>query len=131
MMSSTSKDILELGRVLWGLNAYDYFLTLADEVPLAVFFSRYTGLKAVTMEMGEAPLLCLSISYLLLLDIGDARGISTHDVNSYLGGFIVNLQGVFLTRVCAIWGFRRRIVVPFLISGLMYVIAAIVVLSII
>ncbi|KAG1866198.1 hypothetical protein F4604DRAFT_1779273 [Suillus subluteus] len=55
-----------------------------------------------------------------------------YSINTYLGGFIVVCaEGVFFLRVCAIWGFRRRMVVLFSISGLMYVIAAIVVLSII
>ncbi|KAG2075373.1 hypothetical protein BDR04DRAFT_1140092 [Suillus decipiens] len=55
-----------------------------------------------------------------------------YSINTYLGGFIVACaEGVFLVRLCAIWGFRRSLVVLFSISGLMYVIAATVVLSII
>lgn len=55
-----------------------------------------------------------------------------YSTNSYLGTLIVVCaEGVFLIRVCAIWGFRRSVVILFSISALMYVTAATVVVWII
>ncbi|KAG2122763.1 hypothetical protein DEU56DRAFT_69008 [Suillus clintonianus] len=144
-MSST-ENVLELGHVthvLWSLNyanvavtafwSYDYVLTLADEVAflkqsqwkwakLLYVVCRYITCCYLTLEMLVAfqPMMSIHICQVI------------YSVNTYLGGFIVVCaEGVFLFRVCAIWGFRRSIVVLFSISGLMYVIAATVVLSII
>ncbi|KAG1770960.1 hypothetical protein EDD22DRAFT_842949 [Suillus occidentalis] len=96
-MNSTD-DVVQLGRVLWSLNAYDYFLTLDDEV---VFLTQSQWKWA-------------KLPYLV------CRGIATHDVDSR----------IFLARTCAIWEFRRRMIAMFMISGLLYVIAGHVMLSI-
>lgn len=54
-----------------------------------------------------------------------------YSINTYIGGVImVCAEGIFLARTCAIWEFRRRMVAMFMISGLLYVIVAVVVLSI-
>ncbi|KAG1722568.1 hypothetical protein EDB19DRAFT_395379 [Suillus lakei] len=143
-MSST-ENVLELGRVLWSLNyanvavttfwAYDYFLTMADEVAffkesqwkwtkLLYVVCRYLTCGYLTLEM------TLTVAFQPMMSIHICQVI--YSINTYLGGFIVVCaEGVFLVRVCAIWEFRRSVVVLFSISGLMYVIAATVVLSII
>ncbi|KAG1779060.1 hypothetical protein EV702DRAFT_118304 [Suillus placidus] len=140
---SSLENILELGWVLWGLNyanmavttswAYDSFLTLADEVAfltqsqwklakLLYIVCRYVTCGYLTLEM--------LVAFQPMMSIHMCQVI--YSINTYLGGFIVVCaEAVFLIRVCAIWGFRRSVVVLFSISGLMYVTAATVVLSII
>ncbi|KAG2757003.1 hypothetical protein P692DRAFT_20713773 [Suillus brevipes Sb2] len=141
-MSST-ENVLELGWVLWGLNvssmavttswAYDSFLTMADEVEflmqsqwkwakLLYVVCRYLTCGYLTLEM--------LVAFQPMMSIHTCQVI--YSINTYLGGFIVVCaEGVFLFRVCAIWGFKRSVVVLFSIGTLMYVIAATVVLSII
>ncbi|KAG1857945.1 hypothetical protein C8R48DRAFT_271481 [Suillus tomentosus] len=141
-MSSTT-NILELGWVLWGLNyanmavttswAYDSFLTLADEVAfltqsqwklakLLYVACRYLTCGYLTLEM--------LVAFQPMMSIHMCQVI--YSINSYLGTLIVVCaEGVFLIRVCAIWGFRRSVVILFSISALMYVIAATVVVWII
>lgn len=141
-MSST-ENVLELGWVLWGLNyahvavttswVYDSFLTMADEVEflmqsqwkwakLLYVVCRYLTCGYLTVGMLEA--------FQPMMSIHTCQVI--YSINTYLGGFIVVCaEGVFLFRVCAIWGFKRSVVVLFSIGTLMYVIAATVVLSII
>ncbi|KAG2348063.1 hypothetical protein BDR05DRAFT_996359 [Suillus weaverae] len=140
---SSPENILKLGWVLWGLNyanmavttswAYDYFLTLADEVAfltqsqwklakLLYIVCRYITCGYLTLEM--------LVAFQPMMSIHTCQVI--YSINTYLGGFIVVCaEAVFLIRVCAIWGFRRSVVVLFSISGLIYVTAATVVLSII
>ncbi|KAG1857962.1 hypothetical protein C8R48DRAFT_674495 [Suillus tomentosus] len=79
-------DVLQLGRVLWSLNAYDYFLTLADE------WHCNPGCRLRFIDKDP--------------------------------------QGIFLTRVCAIWELRKRVTAMLVISGLLYLLTAHVVLSI-
>ncbi|KAG1821054.1 uncharacterized protein BJ212DRAFT_976815 [Suillus subaureus] len=141
-MSST-ENVLELGWVLWGLNyanvavttswTYNSFLTLADEVAfltqsqwrlpkLLYIVCRYLTCGYLTLEM--------LVAFQPMMSIHTCQVI--YSINTYLGSFIVVCaEGVFLLRVCAIWGFGRKMVVLFSMSGLMYVIAATVVLSII
>lgn len=128
-MSST-ENVLELGWVLWGLNyanvavttiwAYDSFLTMADEVAflmqsqwkwgkLLYVVCRYLTCGYLTSEMLEA--------FQPMLSIHTCQVI--YSMNTYLGGFIVVCaEGVFLFRVCAIWGFKRSVVILFSISAL-------------
>lgn len=141
-MSSTT-NILELGWVLWGLNyaniavttswAYDSFLTLTDEVAfltqsqwklakLLYVACRYLTCGYLTLEM--------LVAFQPMMSIHMCQVI--YSTNSYLGTLIVVCaEGVFLIRVCAIWGFRRSVVILFSISALMYVTAATVVVWII
>lgn len=136
-------NILELGWVLWGLNyanmavttswAYDSFLTLADEVAfltqsqwklakLLYVVCRYLTCGYLTLEM--------LVAFQPMMSIHMCQVI--YSINSYLGTLlVVCAEGVFLVRVCAIWGFRRSVVILFSISALMYVIAATVVVWII
>ncbi|KAG0702467.1 hypothetical protein DFH29DRAFT_497858 [Suillus ampliporus] len=139
----SSIGVFKLGRVLWSLNyanvavtsawAYDYFLTLADEV---TFLKQSQWKWAKLFYVVCRYLTCCYLSLEMLVAFQPMMSIHMcqviYAINTYLGSFIVVCaEGVFVTRVCAIWGFKRRIVALFLISFLMYLSAAIVVLSII
>ncbi|KAG2060921.1 hypothetical protein BDR06DRAFT_1002136 [Suillus hirtellus] len=141
-MSSTT-NILELGWVLWGLNyanmavttswAYDSFLTLADE---AAFLTQSQWKPAKLLYVACRYLTCGYLTLEMLVAFQPMMSIHIcqviYSINSYLGTLIVVCaEGVFLIRVCAIWGFRRSVVILFSISALMYVIAATVVVWII
>ncbi|KAG1738359.1 uncharacterized protein EDB91DRAFT_1138361 [Suillus paluster] len=140
-MNST-EDVFQLGSVLWSLNyanvavtsfwAYDYFLTLADEVEflkhsqwkwtkLLYLVCRYLtcGYLSLTMLVAFRPTMSIHVCRVM------------YSINTYLGGVIlVCAEGVFLARACALWEFRRRMVVMFLTNAAIYVIAIPVVLSI-
>lgn len=89
---------------------------------LLYIICRYLTCGFLTLEM--------LVAFQPMMSIHTCQVI--YSVNTYLGSFIVVCaEGVFFLRVCAIWEFRRRMVVLFSINGLMYVIAATVVLSII
>ncbi|KAG2107227.1 uncharacterized protein F5147DRAFT_761371 [Suillus discolor] len=131
-MSSTT-NILELGWVLWGLNlfmifqAYDSFLTLADEV---AFLTQSQWKLAKLLYVVCRYLTCGYLTLEMLVAFQPMMSI--HTFGADLGTLIVVCaEGVFLVRVCAIWGFRRSVVILFSISALMYVIAATVVVWII
>ncbi|KAG0694809.1 hypothetical protein DFH29DRAFT_1006018 [Suillus ampliporus] len=118
--------------------AYDYFLTLADEIAfltqsqwkwakLLYIVCRYLtcGYLSLTMLGKHNP----KLAFQPMMSIHMCRVM--YSVNTYLGGgILLCAEGVFLARACAIWEFRRRMVVLFLITGAMYVIAAAIFLSI-
>ncbi|OAX35060.1 hypothetical protein K503DRAFT_858837 [Rhizopogon vinicolor AM-OR11-026] len=137
----STEDIVELERVFLNLKyasvvvtscwAYDYFLTISDEVAFLTqsqwkwakflyLVCRYLTCVFLTLTMLVAFQLTMSIQMCQVL----------YSVNTYLGGVIMLCaEGVFLARTCAIWEFRRRMMVIFLINGAMYVIISVIVLS--
>lgn len=111
---------------------YDCFLTLDDEV---VFLTQSQWKWAKLLYIVCRYLTCGYLSSVMLAALHPTMSVHTcrmmYFVNTYLGSVImVCAEGIFLARTCAIWEFRRRMIAIFMISGLLYVIAAHVVLSI-
>ncbi|KAG2060903.1 hypothetical protein BDR06DRAFT_393128 [Suillus hirtellus] len=143
MNSPDDSDVLQLGRVLWSLNyanvavtslwAYDYFLTLADEV---TFLTQSQWKWAKLLYIGCQYLTCGYLSSVMLMAVQPTLSIETchrlYQVNTYTGCAIMACaEGIFLTRACAIWELRRRVTAMLVISlGLLYLLATHAVLSI-
>ncbi|KAJ8595197.1 hypothetical protein M405DRAFT_391429 [Rhizopogon salebrosus TDB-379] len=140
-MSST-EDAAELGWILLCLNygsvvvtscwAYDYFLTFSDEV---AFLTQSQCTWAKMLYFTCRYLTCVFLILVMLVALLPTMSIQMcqvlYSVNTHLGGVIMLCaEGVFLTRTCAIWEFRRRMMILFLTTAAMYVIAAATVLSI-
>ncbi|KAG2122782.1 hypothetical protein DEU56DRAFT_904339 [Suillus clintonianus] len=111
--------------------AYDYFLTLADEV---VFLTQSQWKWAKLLYIVCRYLTCGYLSLEMLVALQPTMSIRTcqtmYYVNTYLGSVImVCAEGVFMTRACAMWEFRRCITAILLISGLIYIVTGHVVLS--
>ncbi|KAG2107245.1 uncharacterized protein F5147DRAFT_211747 [Suillus discolor] len=137
----SDSDVLQLGRVLWSLNyanvavtsfwAYDYFLTLADEVT-SLTQSRWRWAKLLYIGCRYLP--CGYLSSVMLMAVHPTLSIETchmlYYVNTYTGCAIMACaEGIFLTRACAIWELRRSVTAMLVISGLLYLLATHVVLS--
>ncbi|OJA12440.1 hypothetical protein AZE42_08201 [Rhizopogon vesiculosus] len=113
---STTQDVLELGWVLATLNHPGLNM---QTVPGCIFI-------AVTVEMDEVTWVFLSLEMLAVLQLT----LSIHVYDTDLGGVIMLCaEAVFIVRACAIWEYRRGIVVLFLVTGTTYTIAVVVVLS--
>ncbi|KAG2126726.1 hypothetical protein BD769DRAFT_1640239 [Suillus cothurnatus] len=140
-MNSTD-DVLQLGRVLWNLNyanvavtsfwVYDYFLTLADEI---VFLTQSQWRGAKLLYIVCRYLTWGYLTSVMLVASQPTMSIQTcrmmYFINTSIGSVIMMCaEGIFLVRACAIWQFRRCVVVIFLISGLLYIIIGHVVLSV-
>ncbi|OAX32451.1 hypothetical protein K503DRAFT_805218 [Rhizopogon vinicolor AM-OR11-026] len=148
---SNTEDLLELGWVLVSLDSlkyftihkivavavtsswvYDYFLTFADEIAFLTQ-SQWKWTKLLYVVCRYLTSIFLSLEMLMVLQ----PTMSIHmcqvlySVNAYLGTIIVFCADVvFVVRACAIWEHRRSIVVLFLVTTAMYIIAAAAVLSI-
>ncbi|KAG1725384.1 hypothetical protein EDB19DRAFT_267578 [Suillus lakei] len=120
-MNTSTDDVLQLGQVLWSLNAYDYFLTLADEV---VFLTQSQWKWVKLLYIVCRYLTCGYLSSEMLVALQPAMSIQMCRRMYYrfgidLGSVImVCAEGIFMARACAIWESRRRIIVMFLVTGL-------------
>ncbi|KAG0702950.1 hypothetical protein DFH29DRAFT_468718 [Suillus ampliporus] len=116
---------------LW---VYDYLTTISNEINF-LLHGRWTKTKLLYLVCRYLPFVFVTLGMLTYIRPALSQTMTMcklyYSLNIYIGGVILFCaECIFVARTCALWGYKRSIVVFFLISVVLYLISIIVILII-
>ncbi|KAG2145367.1 uncharacterized protein EDB93DRAFT_518746 [Suillus bovinus] len=146
-MSSLSdyspSELNELGIVLLQLNyanvaiacllVYDYLTTIALEISY-LFHGQWGVIKFLYLVCRYLPFVFVTLGIFMWVPPALSQTMSLcqtyYTLSTYIGGVILFCaECIFVTRTCVLWGYKRSIVVFFMISTAFYVVSTIVIMK--